>query len=426
MNATRIPTGGPDDLEALLRSELGTVADAVGSDGRPAPVSALLVRGRTAKRRRRAAVAAAAAAVTALAVVVGFTVVGSAPVVQQRQGLVPQPAGPVPVGPSFGASALEAWARSLPAGRSPGDFTSPKSSQDVVRWEGRAVTLPDVAGRGRFALPLGRSDRGLLLSWFSAKVEGTEDFGMQLGWLSPDARAWSPVETVVVTNAALSADGKRYAYTGSVRDAATSKVTSELVVRRTSDDKVVARTTIPEGRYLLGWILGRPAVRDQEGGELFTYDAATLQPAGSILAPPGAGSAARGSFVSISGSTVQVVTPGDCQATEQTGPLSVYTAVTLADGARTTSLDLGCAPDDMQFVSPDGRWVVRPGDEATVRSATTGKPVGALNPTGWPSGTIAVWEPDSRHVQVVTRFGPDAAATIVRCSVTDGSCARLQ
>ena len=55
MNATRIPAGGPDDLEALLRSELGAVADAVGSDGRPAPASAVLARGRTARRRRRAA-----------------------------------------------------------------------------------------------------------------------------------------------------------------------------------------------------------------------------------------------------------------------------------------------------------------------------------------------------------------------------------
>ena len=225
-----------------------------------------------------------------------------------------------------------------------------------------------------------------------------------------------------MTNAVVSDDGSLYAYTGRVRSGGTT--TNELVVRRTADDALVARTSVAEARYLLGWVFGRPALRNQEGTELFTYDPSTLEERSGIrvTARPGH---SPGSFASITSGVLQYVSSGECAESEQTGPLSLYEAVTVTENGASTSTTIGCAPDDLQFVSPDGRWLVRPGDETTVRTATTGRPVGPLHPTGWPVGTTVYWEPDSRHVQVVGYpDGDSGPAVTLRCAVADGSCVR--
>jgi hypothetical protein len=418
MNATRIPTGGPEgaDLESLLRAELGGVADAVADAGSPAPTQALLARGHAARRRRTAVATAGGALVTALVLAVGFSVVSP----QDRASL---PSDPSPTVPTVSRDELRRWAEALPAG----DISdvSRAARAGVVVWDGRAVTLPEVAGLDRYVAPFGSSSRGLLLGWFSDRAADSKDFDMQLGWLSADGERWTRVETVLVTNAVISPDGTRYAYTGRTRDAATQQVTTELAVRQVADDALVARVTVPEGRHLFGWVGGRIALGTVEGTELSTYDPQTLAE-GSTITTRGPG---ESRYTSVAGRTLQVVTSGDCPETADTGPLSRYEAVVvpedLVTGGFAQPVLIGCAPEDMQFVSPDGRFFVRPGDEVTVRTIATGAPVGAQGPVGWPGAglTVVTWEPDSTHVQVVT-YLDGQSGTLLRCSAVDGTCVR--
>lgn len=418
MNATRIPTGGPEgaDLESLLRTELGGVAGAVADPAAPAPVQALLRRGRAARRRRTAVVTAGGALATALVLALGFGVVGP----QLRAD-----GGPA-VSPSPPSRDIRSWVAALPAGPVPAVERLPASQDGVVRWAGVETQLPEgVAGRSRFAIPHGATDRGLLLAWFSDQGTGGDDYAMQLGWLA--GGRWSPVDSLLVLDAAVSPDGTQYAYSGTTVTAASPKPSTVLVVRSVADDSVVTRRTVPDRTVVRGWFDGQVLVTAADGTLPRVLRGDALEPRDDLIptAPDGGDPVA---LTALRGDVVEYTLPAFQGCPEVGGAPTVQAAVTRFEGgAEAGNRLLGCVVPDSEPVSPDGAWFVGAGDELTVRSMATGEPVGRPGPELQIGAATPIWESDGAHVQVVLYLdGEPQAATIVRCAVADGSCVRAQ
>ena len=428
MNATRIPAGGPDDLEALLRSELGAVADAVGSDGRPAPASAVLARGRTARRRRRAALTGAAALATAAVVALGVGVAG--PALRADS----EPAGPTPA--PTDAAGVAAWVRSLPVGEVPTVERLPRSQQGVVRWGGVETTLPaaPTQGLGRFAVPFGRTDRGLLLGWAYEQASPGDPVHL-LGWL--DQGRFSGVDTLPVKGAVVSPDGTRYAYSGPrVLDSRPESV-NEVVVRTVADDQVVSRSTLPDGLYVRGWLGADVLLTATDGSDPRLLKGSgkgvALEPATDLVPLVPDGPIRNVPITSVRGGAVEFALPAFEGCPEVGGAATVQLGVRLVDGSQPGSgVTMGCFVPDAEPVSPDGRYYVGSGDEFTIRDTVDGNSVHGPAPGGvtgrpreMPIGAATVfWESDGRHVQVVLLLAGSTEPTVVRCSAPDGICVR--
>ncbi|WP_088320441.1 hypothetical protein [Kineosporia sp. R_H_3] len=418
MNATRIPAGGPEDvdLETLLRAELGGVAGAAADQGTPAPTQALLARGRAARRRRTAVVTAGGALATALVLAVGFGVV--APQLRADGGPAVTPSPP--------PRDVRSWVAALPAGPVPAVERLPASQDGVVRWGGAQTQLPEgVAGRGRFAIPHGATDRGLLLAWFSDQGTGGDDYAMELGWLA--GGRWSPVDTLFVLDAAVSPDGTQYAYSGTTATAAAPKPSTVLVVRRVADDSVVTRRTVPDRTVVRGWFDGKVLVTDADGTLPRVLRGDALEPRDDLI-PTAPDSGDPVALTSLRGDVVEFTLPSFQGCPEVGGAPTVQTAAKRFEGgAETGNRMLGCVVPDTELVSPDGAWFVGSGDELTVRSMATGEPAGRPGPELPIGAATPIWESDGAHVQVVLHLDGDLrSATIVRCAVADGSCVRAQ
>jgi hypothetical protein len=414
MNATRIPTGGPDDLEALLRAELGAVAEAVGADGRPAPASALLVRGRTARRRRRAALTGAAALATAAVLAVGFGVVD--PVLRAE----PQPAGPTPALPTPAtAQAIADWVNALPVGPVP---EIPRSREGVVAVGTTSQKLPKVAGRGRIAYGQGVSARGLLIGWPADKDTGPP--GIPLGWLAPSGR-WTVVDTLALSDARVTPDGTQYVVTGKPL-AGPKKDRFVISVRTVADDAVVTTLDLPDGSLIKGWFDGGWLLTRADGTTPSLLRDGRLIPREDLVptAPTGEPPIA---VTSVQGDAVVYTMPSfqGCPAVD--GSPSMMTAAHRYDGgvdAGTTML--GCFFLEAEPVSPDGLHTVVGLDELTVRTLGSREPVGPVGPAMPAGSTVVIWEPDGAHVQVevIVTSSQGEFRRIVRCSAADGRCVR--
>lgn len=427
MNDTRTPTGGPDDLEALLRTELGAVADALGTGGRPAPASAVLARGRTAKTRRRAALTGAAALATAVVVALGVGIAGPA-LRADSEPAVPTPA------PT--QAALAAWVRSLPVADVPTAERLPRSQEGVVRWDGVETALPaaPAQGLGRFAVPFGRTDRGLLLGWAYEQASPGDPVHL-LGWL--DGGRFAGIDTLPVKNAVVGPDGTSFVYSGPRLLDSRPESVNEVVVRRVADDTFITRLTIPDGMYVRGWLGAGVLLTASDGSDprLLTWsgDAAKLERATDLvpLVPDGPVrnvpiTSVRGAAVEFTLPTFEGCPPVDGAATVQLGVRVV------GDPQAGPGLTMGCFVPDAEPVSPDGRYFVASGDEFTVRDTRDGTavhgpaPDGVTGrPTGLPVGAASVfWEGGGEHVQVVVRLDASSEPTIVRCSAPAGTCVR--
>jgi hypothetical protein len=205
MSLTHGADGGPD-LELLLRSELGDVADAVGSTAGPVPLRAVVERYRTARRRRRAKVAGAALCAVLAAVVV---VSSSVPATRtEDDGPVTRPTTPQPR-PSVRSSTVS-------------------SDPEVRAVVARLAELPT----------------------------------------SPDSPMTSPESDGA--ERVFSPDGSRYAIHRQFGEPSAADVRYELQIRRAADDSLVAKIVGGESTAPIGWVgdhvvVGEPGAN---GGQL--------------------------------------------------------------------------------------------------------------------------------------------------------------
>lgn len=380
MSLTHDADGVGPDLELMLRSELGAVADAVGTAAGPVPVRAVVGRYRTARRRRRAAVAGGAALGTVLAVAVATALPGPAVRSEELPAVrTPRPTGSVTL--------VDA-----PTRRPVDDVTDPLSEK-IMTWVAALPTATDVDAT---LAPTG--------------IEVPRDADGAPRVVSPD--------------------GSLYATHLQFGDRASGvDLRFELQVRRVSDDGLVDTALVGQDTTPVGWVGDDVLVTEPDQGGVGI----------PFVWTPGQTALVR--VAGLSNSEDLVSRAGDRLLVEQFMLSSRCPAPTVdARVVRLKGSDIlrvweGCSRRDAPAMSPDGRYVVDARSWFTAVDLRTGTPrdVPRLPPpvatAAWERSPDLVWEQDSRHYRLTIPLGVPGDAggvTVVRCEVTDeGTCVRL-